>query len=79
VIAVNLLPEKERQRLYQLAAVRGYRLMIRRRPLGHFVACIGKEGRREPARRVSDIYPNKKLARQALLEIMLQQTGRSAA
>lgn len=77
---VDRLTEAERQRLFSIATVRGYRLMIQRQPVsGHFVACIGKEGRRERARRVSAIYPTKKLARRALLRLMMELTGRIAA
>lgn len=78
---LDRIDEATRQQLYRIAAVRGYRLFADRTSgrTEHFVATIGKEGRRERARRLSPNYPNKREARRELLRLIIKETGRFAA
>jgi len=91
MITIDLLPERERQRLYMVAAIEGYRLMQVRRlthdpgqpriSAGHYIARLGQmtpQGRCKPIK-VSRTYETKKEARRALLQLMLDNSRRSAA
>lgn len=81
MLAVNLLPERERQRLFTLAAVRGYRIQTNNQSGTHRIVRLGFQvpTGRTPSQTVSRSFKSKKEARIALLELMLAQTQRSAA
>lgn len=73
---VDRLTDAERERLFSLAIVRGYRIQANNRSGTHAILRLHREGRREvyPQR-----YPSKKEARRALLRLMLTETRRRAA
>ena len=79
--AVDRLSLGEQERLLSIATVRGYRLQVQQYPreLGgktmHYAAKLGP-GTRE---KVTHEYPSKRLARRALLQLMMDQTRRTAA
>lgn len=73
---VDRLSEQERQRLYSLAAVRGYRIQSNRHGGTH---CVVLLRRMQQPERCSDSYHSKKEARRALLRLMLTETRRRAA
>lgn len=81
-MTVDDLPEAERQRLYQLAAVRGYRIQTLPNPSHYYLVRLGHQcpnGRTAATRIDRKSYPKKKDARRALLELMLDHTQRRIA
>ena len=78
---IDRIDDGTRQQLYRLAAVRGYRLFTDRASghTRHFVATIGREGRRERPQRLSPSYQTKKEARRELLRLIIEETRRFAA
>lgn len=77
---IDRLDERARQQMYRIAAVRGYRVLTDRADARtrHFVATIGRDGRRERAQRRSANYASKKEARRELLRLIIEETRRLA-
>jgi len=78
------MTEQERQRLFSIAAVRGYRLFTSTVREGtrlrtyHYVAKLAQRLSGNPVR-VSPNVPTKRLARRDLLRIILSETQRRSA
>jgi len=76
--------EQERQRLYSIAAVRGYRLFTSTVREGnglrtyHYVAKLPQRLNGKPVR-VSPNVPTKRIARRDLVRLILGETQRSSA
>lgn len=81
MLTINLLSERERQRLYSLATVRGYRIQTNNRAGTHRIVRLGftTPTGRTPSESVSRDFKTKKEARVALLDLMIAQTRRPAA